>query len=162
MYNAKKAGEIAVAGGILALGVFLAAQTWLLPDAPGYAKVGPRVFPGVVSAGVIICGLMLLREAWRVGFVGVLAGEGRAPFAWRPFLWLSAGVIFHMAMIGTLGFIAASTVLFAACARAFGSRAIGRNLGIGLLLATAIFFLFTEGLGLSLPVGQYKAWLVGA
>ena len=57
---AGRRGQAAVSAGVLALGIAFAAGTWLLPDAPGYAKVGPRLFPGLISAGLIVVGALLL------------------------------------------------------------------------------------------------------
>jgi len=147
-----KAGELLIGLGIAGLGLFLAAQTYALPDAPGYAHVGPRLFPGLIAAGVIACGVLLAREAASGGFRKLPEGE-RAPLDWRGFGWISAGALGHMALIGSIGFIAASSLLFFAAARGFGSTRPLRDAVVAVILAGVVFVVFTQALGLSLPSG---------
>jgi putative tricarboxylic transport membrane protein len=144
--------EAAIAAGLVAIGAFVAVQTYGLPEAPGYAKVGPRLFPGLIAAGLFVCGVLLLREALTGGF-RKLPEVTRPPIDWPAFGWVSAGVLAHMLVIGWAGFIVASTVLFACCARAFGSRRVLHDVLIGVALAVVVFLVFTRGLGLALPSG---------
>ncbi len=53
--------------------------------------------------------------------------------------WLLAGLALNVALIGTAGFIIASTALFACTARAFGSRKSLRDAAIGFALAFAAY-----------------------
>ncbi len=147
-----KAGELLIGLGITGLGLFLAAQAYALPDAPGYAHVGPRLFPGLIAAGVIACGVLLAREAASGGFRKLPEGE-RARLDWRGFGWISAGALGHMALIGSIGFIAASTLLFFAAARGFGSVRPLRDVLVAVVLSGVVFVVFTQALGLSLPSG---------
>jgi putative tricarboxylic transport membrane protein len=62
-----------------------------------------------------------------------------------------------MVVIGRAGFIIASTLLFVMIARGFGSRQPVRDAVIAVVLAAVVFFLFTLGLGLSLPKGPFGA-----
>ena len=71
----------------------------------------------------------------------------------RPPLVISIGVLLHMALIGWAGFILAGIVLFTLVARAFGSSRPLLDVGIAAALSSGVFYLFTEFLGLSLPVG---------
>ena len=50
------------------------------------------------------------------------------------------------------------SVLFAFAARGYGSRSPVRDLGIGVALTLPVFWLFTMGLGLSLPQ-LVNAWI---
>jgi putative tricarboxylic transport membrane protein len=154
-WHAQRA-DAAIAIGLLAAGIFFAFQTYALPEAPGYAQVGPRLFPGLIATGLIACGAALAYEALTGGFRKLPASE-RPPIDWRAFAWVSTGVIAHMAAIGWVGFIVASTVLFTCVARAFGSTRTIRDALLGLLLAATTFFVFTQGLGLALPSGLPSA-----
>ncbi len=147
-----RAGELLIGIGTAGLGLFLAARTYALPDAPGYAHVGPRLFPGLIAAGVIACGALLAREAASGGFRKPPGGE-RARLDWRGFAWISAGTLAHMALIGSIGFIAASSLLFFAAARGFGSTRPLRDAVVAVVLSGAVFVIFTQALGLSLPSG---------
>ena len=54
---------------------------------------------------------------------------------------------------------AASMLLFACTARAFGSRRIGRDLLIGFAFAAIVFFGFAQLLGINIGAGLLQDWL---
>jgi putative tricarboxylic transport membrane protein len=153
-----KPGELAIGGGVTALGLCYAISTYLLPEAGGYAQVGPGVFPAIVSAGLLICGALLLAQAASGGFRN-RAEEDTDPFDWRAFGWVSGGILVHLALIGTIGFVAASVILFLAIARGFGSTNWQRDAIVALVMAVLLYLLFTEILGLAL--GPTFASLIG-
>ena len=66
----------------------------------------------------------------------------------------SVGLVAQMFLLETLGWILATTILFVAGARAFGSRRLALDAAIGLVLTALAFGLFNYGLGLSLPMGS--------
>jgi putative tricarboxylic transport membrane protein len=143
--------EVALSAGVLALGLGAAAVTATLPSEGGYAGIGPNFFPALVSGGLVLLGVWLGVEAFSGGW------RNRSPspdvFVPRPFLWVSAGLFAHMALIGWGGFVVAGTILFACVARAFGSRRLVRDLVVALLLTHAIYFFFVKLLNVSLPAG---------
>ena len=141
--------EVAIAAGVTGLGFAFAIGTYLLPEAGGYAQIGPHVFPAIITAGLLLCGLALLAQALAGGFRN-REREDTDPFDARAFGWLTAGLIAHLALIGTIGFVAASSLLFVAVARGFGSRRLLRDAIIALVLATLLYVLFTQVLGLAL------------
>jgi putative tricarboxylic transport membrane protein len=122
-----------------------------LPSEGGYAGIGPNFFPALVSAGLVATGLWLLYEAvtggWRNRTAPAEALER------RPFLWISAGLFAHMALMGSAGFVVAGTTLFACVARGFGSRRPLRDLGVGAVLALSVYLFFTQVLDVNLPAG---------
>lgn len=146
-------GELLVSIGLAALGIFVIAGTQDIAALGGYSQVGPRAFPYMIGAGLVIFGGMLCWQALRGGWRNVPADETQNDADWVAFALLSAAVILHMASIGWAGFVLASTFLFTLVARAFGSRRPFHNIVVGLLLSTAAFFIFTRGLGLNLPSG---------
>ena len=147
----RSGAEVALSIGVIVLGAGIAAVTATLPSEGGYAGVGPNFMPGIVAAGTILAGLWLAFEAFTGGWRR-RAEEGRA-FHGAPFLWISAALFAHMAMIGTAGFVLAGTVLFAGVARGFGSRRFIRDACIGLVLSLAVFLFFVKLLNVSLPAG---------
>lgn len=153
----ERPGQIAVAVAVLAAGVALAAGTFSLPDVGGYAKVGTRLFPGLIAAGLIGIGILLMKEALLTGFQNLAAPPGKA-FNWPALAWLNGGVLAHMLFISRAGFIFSSVLLFLAVARAFGSRRLGRDLVIAVALAVLLFLVFTQALTLTLPWGS---WMPG-
>lgn len=149
-------GEMLISFGLIALGSFVVFETQSIAETQGYAQIGPRLFPYIIGVGLTLCGAVLGWHALTGGWRNVpLDQEGHDAPDWLAFFVISAGIILHMAMIGWAGFIIASTLLFVMIARGFGSRRPLRDAIIAALLATAVFFIFTRGLGLNLPKGPF-------
>lgn len=146
-------GELLVAIGLATLGIFVIAGTQDISAGGGYSQVGPRAFPYLIGAGLLILGAILCWQAVSGGWRNVPADDNHDAPDWVAFAILSTGVILHMASISWAGFVLASTFLFSLIARGFGSRRLFRDIVVGLLLSTAAFFIFTRGLGLNLPSG---------
>jgi putative tricarboxylic transport membrane protein len=153
-----RAAEIALSAGVVALGVGAAVVTAGLPGEGGYAGIGPNFVPAVVSAGLILLGCALFRDAWRGRWRAVQAD----PFAKAGFLWVSGALFAHMLLIGTAGFVLAGAALFAGVARGFGSRRGLRDAALGLVLSLAIFLFFVRLLNVNLPSGWLAPLLGGA
>jgi putative tricarboxylic transport membrane protein len=142
-------GEAALAAFVLLLGVFVAVETAMLRTGPGYSAIGPKLFPSLVAAGLLLVGLALLYEA-RAGAVAQPMGfELDLP----PALLVTAGLVLQMLLMRPAGFVIASAVLFVAVTYAFGSRRLALNAAVGLVLCAATYVAFTFGLGLGLPAG---------
>jgi putative tricarboxylic transport membrane protein len=125
-----------------------------LAQAATYAVVGPGLFPVLIGAGLVVLGVLLI--------VAIARGErfepqetedadvSRPPSGPAFWMTLAAGVV-PIVVIRSLGFPVAATLTFALTARAFGSRRLPLDLGVGLLLGIACWLLFARLLGLSLP-----------
>lgn len=139
---------------VIAWGLVWLYGTLSLPQAATYAVVGPGFFPAVIGGGLVLLGVLLL--------VAVSRGErfepqeaedtdtSRPPSRAAFWLTVAAGVV-PVFVIRPLGFPVAATLAFALTARAFGSRRLLLDLGVGLLLGVACWLLFSRLLGLSLP-----------
>ena len=150
-------GQLAVAAGVLALGGLVTWGSFHLPTGGGYAQVGPGVVPRIVGIGILVLGAWLLREALGGGFPGIdEAAEARVPMHWVSFAWVSGGIVAYGLLIERAGFILASTLLFVMVARGFSSRRWWLNTLSGVVLAIAVYAIFTHGLGLMLPAGVLK------
>jgi putative tricarboxylic transport membrane protein len=147
----KDAGEIAISIVLIALAALVAAQSFSISSEGGYSAVGPRFSPLLVSIGLAIVGALLLREALGGGWRGMEDAQPEERFEPAPFAWIAGGLLVHLAIVGSLGFTIASTLLFAAVARGMGSRRVPRDLAIGFVLSALVFLLFTRVLNLSLP-----------
>lgn len=144
-----KAG-LCVSLALVALGAFTAFEAAGLAEVPGYSRVGPRFFPALVAAGLVLVGAWLAVQCARGGW---RERGGDAPVRARPFLYIAGGAGLHMASIATIGFVPASALLFALVARAFGSDRWLRDAAVGLALAGFAYAFFTEVLSVSLPSG---------
>jgi putative tricarboxylic transport membrane protein len=142
-------GEAVLALFVLGLGLFVAVETATLRTGPGYAAIGPKLFPWLVAAGLLLVGAALLYEA-RAGAVAHPAGFD---LDLPPALVVTAGLVLQMVLMRPAGFVIASTVLFVAVSHAFGSRRLVLNIAVGLVLCLATYAGFRWGLGLILPAG---------
>ena len=136
--------ELVISLGVLLLGIGATVVAWRLPEAGGYARIGPNVVPRIVSAALILLGIWLLAEVFTGGFRARVPDDpterGEHAFIWSAFAWLSAGLIVQMALVHTAGFVIAAAALFACVARGFGSARWLRDLAIGLVLGLLVFF----------------------
>lgn len=152
--------ELAVSLGVLALGLGAAWVAASLPEAGGYARIGPNFVPKGVAGALVVLGLWLLAEAftggWRAAQPEDPAERGEHAFVPAAFAWVAAGLVAQMALIHTAGFPLAAAVLFAFVARGFGSVRWLRDAGIGLAIGVGVFLFFVRFLNVNLPAG----WLL--
>ena len=151
------AGEFALSLGLIALGSFIIFETQGIAEAQSYSGVGPRLFPYLIGVGLTLCGAVLGWQAVSGGWRHLPIDDNHAAPDWMAFGVVSAGILLHMMLIAWAGFILASALLFVLIARGFGSKRPLRDAIIALLLATIVFLVFTQGLGLNLPAGPFGA-----
>ncbi|WP_068279891.1 tripartite tricarboxylate transporter TctB family protein [Aldersonia kunmingensis] len=137
--------------------------TFLIVDAAqltnSFAKVdpvGPRFFPFVIGAGLLICAIVFAIAIMR-GSVGA-AEEGEdidlsEPSDWRTVGLLVAIFVATILLINPLGWAITGTFLFAAAATVLGNKHWVRNIAIGAVMAFGSFYIFYVGLGIPLPAG---------
>jgi putative tricarboxylic transport membrane protein len=157
--------ELALSLGVLALGIGTSVVAFRLPEAGGYAGIGPNFMPKVVAAGLIVLGLWLLAElatgGWRERVPDDAVERGEHAFSRPAFAWVSAGLFAQMALIHSAGFVVAAAALFTCVARGFGSTRPLRDAGIGFVIALGVFMFFVKLLNVGLPAG-WLAPLTGA
>src|SRR5262245_6467995 len=142
-------GEGVLGGVVFGLGAFIAIETAMLEVAPANVAIGPRLFPFLVAAGLLLVGAAVL---WQAAF-GHIAHERGFELDWRAVALVSAGLLLQMFLIESLGWIISTTLLFALAALAFAERRMVATVLIGLALTGLTFWIFNYGLGLTLPVG---------
>jgi putative tricarboxylic transport membrane protein len=152
-------GPLAVAAGVVGLGLFFFLGAFRIESEAAYAGVGPRVFPIVIGAALVVFGGAFGVEVFR-GRVDLLPEGGEDVDASRPgevapMAWIVAGLALAVLLLERVGFPITATIAFALTARAFGSRRLWRDTLIGLALSVATFFVFARGLGVSLPGGPF-------
>ncbi len=152
--------ELIISLGVLALGIAASVLAFRLPEAGGYARIGPNFTPKVVSGGLVLLGVWLLAEVftggWRERVPDDAVERGEHDFHLGAFAWVSGGLLAQMALIHSAGFVLAAMVLYGCVARGFGSARLARDLGIGLLLGLAVFLFFVKFLNVNLPAGWLK------
>ncbi len=152
-----RTGQVVVGLIVVAIG---AGILWVASDLPaqaGYAGIGPGALPRVVGSVLLLLGLLLTVQAWRRGFDGHdEAAERALGFDRAGFAWVSGGLVGYGLLVEPASFIVASTLLFAMTARGFGSRRPVFDVIVGLLLAAAVYAMFSLGLKIQLPVGPFE------
>ena len=152
-----RSGQVLVGLFVLAFGAIVLWAATDLPFESGYAGIGPGALPRITGILLLVCGAILVWQAWRRGFPGVdEAAERALGFHWAGFLWVSGGLLAYGLLVEPASFIVASTALFAMVARGFGSRRLLRDVLIGLVLSLAVYGLFSVGLKIQLPVGPFE------
>jgi putative tricarboxylic transport membrane protein len=160
--------QAAVGAGVLLLGLALAVGALAIPAAAGYGGVGPNFLPWVVSVGLVLCGAMILREAFTGGFRQMEAPSGSDRTWWPGFAWVSAGLLANAALITHIGFILGCTLCYMLAVQGL-KRAAGQAAGqprslladaiTGLLISAPVYWLFTKFLAISLPGLTQTGWL---
>lgn len=151
--------ETTIGLGLLAFAGLVLWQTSVIPVSPMYAKVGPTVFPYITAGGLALLAAMMILQGLRGGWQP--DDEKEVPVDWRSTLIVVAGLVANVALIGPLGFTAASTVLFTLVAYGFGSRRPLRDAAIGFVFAMISFFGFAKALGVNIGAGFFER-LLGA
>jgi putative tricarboxylic transport membrane protein len=156
--------SIALPEALIALGLLLFAglvlwQTLAIPVSPMTAQVGPKVLPYITAAGLALLAVLLLVQAVRGGWQQ--PDEKEVAVDWKAVAFVTAGLIANVALIGSLGFSAASTIMFVLVAYGFGSRRPVRDAGIGLVLALTAYFGFAKALGVNIGAGVIENLLRG-
>jgi putative tricarboxylic transport membrane protein len=153
-------GETLLALAAVVFGILIIWQATLIRLTPAYSKVGPRVIPYIVGAGLVVVGIWLAYEAL-TGRASAGTAESEdvdptLPTDWRTVGLLALALLAYLLLIERAGFIIASATLFVLAAFAMGSRRLARDIAIGIVLATILYLVFSRGLGLSLPAGILK------
>ena len=150
-------GEMLLALWAVLFGILIVWQTTLIRLTPAYSKVGPRVIPYIVGAGMVVVGVWLAYEAltgrMSLGTTESEDADPALPTDWRTVGLLALALLVYLLLIERAGFIIASATLFVMAAFAMGSRRLARDIAIGIVMSTVLYVVFSRGLGLSLPAG---------
>jgi putative tricarboxylic transport membrane protein len=150
----KPLGELLLGFALVLLGILILTGTLSITVAPAYSRVGPRVFPFAVAAGMILLGGLYAAESWKGAQTPV---EDQA-VKLQPVALISAAIIVDALLMPTLGFILSSSILFLLVAAGFGSRRYLRDGLVGLAVSAVAYVTFVYGLGLRLPAGPFAGW----
>lgn len=118
--------------------------------------VGPRVFPYIIGAGMIVLGVVLAVATARGDRPEAEAGEDvdlTSPADWLTVGKLAGIMVLNLALVNVLGWAITGALLFAGCAWALGSRGLIRDLLVGAVLSVSSWYFFYVGLGVPLDPG---------
>jgi putative tricarboxylic transport membrane protein len=142
--------EFGLGLALIAMAVAVWIDASLLSTGSMYG-IGPSAAPKIVGTGLAVLGLATLVVTFRRPPAEAESAD------WMAVLVMLAGFAALIAVIAWGGgFIAASTILFAATSWAFGRRAVMTDVVLGFVLATFIYLVFTKLLTLALPQGPLE------
>ena len=141
---------LVIAAILAAIGAVIIWQTSLMRVPPIQARVGPTVFPYVIAAGLILLAVGTVISALRGSFPERTTDDP------RPLLWILGGLVAQLLLLSLVGFSIATGLLFAFTAKAFGRGPLWLTIPVGIVFAFVVWFIFSRGLQLSLPVGPLE------
>jgi putative tricarboxylic transport membrane protein len=149
-------GELVFTSFLFLAGVVVIADTAALPNILVDTAVSPKVF--AFAVGFMLAGLSLF-QIFQVlrGKLGtpdsIEGGELSAQSNWLALAVAIASLLFYVFFVQLLGFIISAGVLFAGLAWALGAKNKVRLAIYAFGFSAILFFLFTQGLQLQLPLG---------
>ncbi len=152
----KGKAELGVAAGVFVLGIFLLVETTTIHSPATSNALGPKFVPTCVGVLLLVCGVWLAVDVLRGGHGEPEAGEDidlSRTSDWRSVGLVSAVFLLHAVLLGPLGWPIAGALLFWGVAASLGSRSWLRDGAVSVLLAGAVFLIFTRALGVYLPGG---------
>ena len=147
----RRPDKAAVSIGI-GLGVIAAVIAWNTSSlvGGGYSRIGPAAFPYAISAALAVLAVWTVIAGLRGQFP---EREHDKP---GPILWIVGGLVAQILLLSTAGFAIATGVLFAFTAKGFGRGPLWQTIPIGIVFAFVVWFIFSRGLQLSLPMGPLE------
>jgi putative tricarboxylic transport membrane protein len=136
------------------LGALVLFTVQSFPKIPGQ-QVGPALFPGLIAAGIFICGIVLMVRGWRQRQAApwVMAGDWvRSPRHVAAFVLLVASVLFYIVAAEKLGFLLTATLILTAMFHVLRVP-LGKSLLIAVIASLVIHFMFYKLLRVPLPWG---------
>ncbi len=160
--------QLAIGVGTLALGAGLGLGAIGISSDAGYSGVGPNFLPWVIGGMLLLCGVLLVREAVTGGYRNMEEPSGAASGHWAGFAWVSAGILLNALLITTIGFILSCALCFVLAVRGFKSsedrldlslRALAVDTAIGFAIAAPVYWMFSQLLAINLPGLTSTGWI---
>ena len=161
-----------IGGGILVIGGLIAGGATMIPSEAGYGGVGPNFLPWVVGVCLLLCGVLVIREARTGGYRNMEEASGAPAGYWRGFAWMSAALLANAALITTIGFILSCSLCFVLAVRglrnadkqanpdpAFQPAQLLRDALIGAAISAPVYWMFTKLLAINLPGLTNTGWI---
>ena len=152
-------GELAFAGSLFLLGLFVAWDTSRMEIPQGSSIVSPQAFPYMVAFFTSLVGVALVVEVLRGRYATPDGGEPGDPFVpanFKTMTILATAIGLHVILLEIAGYVVAATLCFWGVAFAFGSRKYLKDFAISLAFAGIVYFSFTKGLNINLPSGFFE------
>ena len=155
-------------GALVALtGLGLAGGALTIPGEAGYGGVGPNFLPWLVAIVLLVCGVLMVREALGGGFRDMEPPSGAAHAWWPGLVWVSAGLLANAALITTIGFILSCTLCYLLAVQGLrrgqgqspGATTIVADVVAGAVISAPVYWMFTKFLAINLPGLTSSGWI---
>jgi putative tricarboxylic transport membrane protein len=149
-------GELVFTSFLFALSLIILWDTTQLTESALTGSVSPKAFAYGVGGLLFVLSLIQIVQVLRgkLGEPEGIDGGVAAPKAnWKALGLVIGAIVLHIVLLPVLGFMIASTALFFLVAFALGEKRWIKLLIISAVLSVAIYFGFTQGLQLDLPMG---------
>ena len=146
---------VGAAIALLAVAVFVTSRAF--PDVPGQ-KLGASTLPGIVAAGLFVCGLMLVLRSLRASRYAGQAAGGSGPAApgagerIAPAFGILASILLYVAASDAVGYLIVAPACLLVALRAL-QVGWGRAIGWSIVAALAVHLAFYKLLKVPLPWG---------
>jgi putative tricarboxylic transport membrane protein len=140
---------------LLAASVAILLAVTSIPGRGGYSTSGPRFVPLLVAIGLIALSALYLARTFVRPDVALAERSAEEDDAthWATPAVIMAVLLAYAFLLEPVGYPLATAIVFIAIGRVLGSRAIVRDVIVGLVLGFGLFTAFTQYLGVSLPAG---------
>jgi putative tricarboxylic transport membrane protein len=140
---------VGAAIALLAVAVFWSSRSF--PNVPGQ-KLGASTLPGIVSAGLFVCGLMLVLRSTRASRYS-RASDGPAEHdRIAPAFGILASIVLYVAASDAVGYLIVAPLSLLVALRAL-QVGWGRAIGWSIVAAIAVHLAFYKLLKVPLPWG---------
>jgi putative tricarboxylic transport membrane protein len=165
--SSRPTAQTLVGAVVVLTGLGLAGGALKIPGEAGYGGVGPNFLPWVVSAVLLACGILIVREALTGGFREMGEPSGAERGWWPGLVWVSAGLLANAALITTIGFILSCTLCYLLAVQGLrraqgqptGARTIVTDAITGALISAPVYWTFTKFLAINLPGLTRTGWI---
>lgn len=151
-------GELVLAGLLAGLGVVLVVGNLTMQVVGDGGLLGPQGFGWIVAVLSFAVAAQMTYSALTKPREERVTQAAAEATNWTALLTCLGGLLVFTAFLDLLGWLLASTILFAAVSTGLGSRPVLRNVAIGFILASVLQLLFGGVLGLDLPAGVIGAF----
>lgn len=152
-------GELAFGGLLLALGIFVIIETAAIPIPVAASNVGPRFMPYFAGGLLTVAAAWTLFEIFRGRSASPEESELADPaqkFHVGRVSLLVASIVAFGVLLDPLGYLIATPLCMFGLLLTFGARRWWLMAVVSVALPVLIFLLFTEVLGIYLPLGPFE------
>jgi hypothetical protein len=141
----------AIAGVLfIAFGLFFGLQAFNLDIGTAF-KMGPGYFPLMLSAILVLLGIVITASAYNK------TGDAIGSYAWRGMIFILPAPVFFGLTVRGLGFVPA--IFFTTIIAAMASLKMKLPAALILAIAVTVFSTLVFSYGLGLPFRRYGPWL---